>query len=168
MRALLTVLAATVLGVPAIAAPVIIDATHGATLRVEDFDAVIDFTAQLIGGSPSTFTVDFTGLTTPDPRFCAGFPDSPDCHGFVPISYEDYFDASTGDPEWKELDLPFFCCGYRGAISFSATSGGTILINAPGTVAPVPEPTSWAMMLGGFGLVGGAMRARRKAAVSFA
>jgi len=32
----------------------------------------------------------------------------------------------------------------------------------------VPEPASWAMMLGGFGLVGGAMRSRRKAAVSFA
>jgi hypothetical protein len=31
----------------------------------------------------------------------------------------------------------------------------------------VPEPASWAMMLGGFGLVGGAMR-RRKAAVHFA
>jgi hypothetical protein len=32
---------------------------------------------------------------------------------------------------------------------------------------PAPEPASWAMMLGGFGLVGGAMRARRKAAFSF-
>jgi len=31
----------------------------------------------------------------------------------------------------------------------------------------VPEPASWAMMLGGFGLVGGAMRSRRKS-VSFA
>jgi len=31
----------------------------------------------------------------------------------------------------------------------------------------VPEPASWAMMLGGFGLVGGAMR-RRKAKVAFA
>ena len=31
----------------------------------------------------------------------------------------------------------------------------------------VPEPASWAMMLGGFGLVGGAMRSRRKATVSF-
>jgi hypothetical protein len=36
------------------------------------------------------------------------------------------------------------------------------------TLGPVPEPTSWAMMVGGFGLVGGAMRVRRKAAVSFA
>ena len=33
--------------------------------------------------------------------------------------------------------------------------------------SPAPEPASWAMMVGGFGLVGGAMRARRKLAVSF-
>jgi len=32
----------------------------------------------------------------------------------------------------------------------------------------VPEPASWAMMVGGFGVVGGALRARRKATVSFA
>ena len=31
-----------------------------------------------------------------------------------------------------------------------------------------PEPASWAMMLGGFGLIGGAMRDRRKAAITFA
>jgi len=34
--------------------------------------------------------------------------------------------------------------------------------------ASVPEPTSWALMLGGFGMVGGALRSRRKATVSFA
>jgi len=32
----------------------------------------------------------------------------------------------------------------------------------------VPEPASWALMLGGFGAIGGAMRSRRKAAVAFA
>lgn len=32
----------------------------------------------------------------------------------------------------------------------------------------VPEPASWALMLGGFGLVGGTMRARRKASIMFA
>ena len=36
------------------------------------------------------------------------------------------------------------------------------------TAAAVPEPASWALMLGGFGLVGGVMRMRRKAATSFA
>ena len=34
--------------------------------------------------------------------------------------------------------------------------------------SPAPEPASWALMLGGFGAIGGALRARRKAAVSFA
>ena len=42
--------------------------------------------------------------------------------------------------------------------------GGAVLNAAP---PPVPEPASWAMMVGGFGLIGGAMRARGKAAVRF-
>jgi hypothetical protein len=33
--------------------------------------------------------------------------------------------------------------------------------------AAVPEPASWALMLGGFGAIGGVMRARRKIAVRF-
>ena len=35
-------------------------------------------------------------------------------------------------------------------------------------VTPAPEPASWAMMLAGFGAIGGAMRGRRKTAVAFA
>lgn len=42
---------------------------------------------------------------------------------------------------------------------------GTVVTPPDGAV---PEPSSWAMMLGGFGLVGGAMRSRRRAAISFA
>jgi hypothetical protein len=34
--------------------------------------------------------------------------------------------------------------------------------------SPAPEPASWAMMLGGFGLIGGMLRSRRKSTVSFA
>lgn len=34
-------------------------------------------------------------------------------------------------------------------------------------VRAVPEPASWAMMIGGFGLVGASLRTRRRAAVSF-
>ena len=36
------------------------------------------------------------------------------------------------------------------------------------TPGGVPEPAAWAMMLAGFGLVGGAMRRRQKVAVTFA
>jgi hypothetical protein len=32
---------------------------------------------------------------------------------------------------------------------------------------PVPEPSSWAMIIGGFGAIGSAMRARRRVSVSF-
>lgn len=39
-------------------------------------------------------------------------------------------------------------------------------LSTPGTffvtIAPVPEPASWALMVGGFALVGGALRHRRK------
>ncbi len=38
--------------------------------------------------------------------------------------------------------------------------------SAPG--GAVPEPASWAMMVGGFSLIGGALRSRRRAAVTFA
>ena len=41
------------------------------------------------------------------------------------------------------------------------TSGG-------GSGSAAPEPASWAMMVGGFGLIGSAMRSRRRSAVRFA
>ena len=53
------------------------------------------------------------------------------------------------------------------AVNFSSPGFRTrldnIVVNA--VVAGVPEPTSWAMMIGGFGMAGGALR-RRKANVS--
>jgi hypothetical protein len=36
-----------------------------------------------------------------------------------------------------------------------------------GAAAPAPEPASWAMMLAGFGMIGGALRSRRRIAVAF-
>lgn len=44
---------------------------------------------------------------------------------------------------------------------------GTVRVEYEPVAAPVPEPATWAMMIGGFGLVGGAMR-RRKVQVSYA
>jgi opacity protein-like surface antigen len=42
-----------------------------------------------------------------------------------------------------------------------------ILLTGPAVGVAVPEPATWAMMIGGFAVAGGAMR-RRKTAVSFA
>lgn len=43
--------------------------------------------------------------------------------------------------------------GVNYSISFVSSEGGP---------PPVPEPATWAMMIGGFGLVGGSMRYRRR------
>jgi hypothetical protein len=52
------------------------------------------------------------------------------------------------------------------SVSFTVDNGGTfeefrqLRLDVVGA-QPVPEPASWALMLGGFGLIGGALRRRR-------
>ena len=57
------------------------------------------------------------------------------------------------------------------SVTISNTSANQFFDNVTYQAAPassdVPEPASWAMMVGGFGLLGGALR-RKKAEVSFA
>jgi PEP-CTERM motif len=65
-------------------------------------------------------------------------------------------------------------------VSFNLNAAGLSALNAGrgtfvgfgGSVStavsnPVPEPATWAMMLAGFGIVGGAMRRRQRTSVSF-
>ena len=62
-----------------------------------------------------------------------------------------------------------YYCGTNGCTAFEGNEGQFALDNLmfqDGNVAaPAPEAATWAMMLAGFGLVGGAMRNRRTAAV---
>jgi hypothetical protein len=72
--------------------------------------------------------------------------------------------AATTGP--VDFDFDFSSFGYpaKDFVVDRVYFGTTPALDSTGAV---PEPASWAMMLGGFGLVGGAMRSRRKAAVSF-
>jgi hypothetical protein len=64
--------------------------------------------------------------------------------------------------------------GYDGWLYFTNTTGAVVRITTGEEVvprdpsAPVPEPASWAMMICGFGMTGGVMRARRKSRIRFA
>ena len=53
-----------------------------------------------------------------------------------------------------------------GDFKFTFRPDTVSLTSEPGTLAGVPEPTSWALMITGFGLAGVAVRARRRATAS--
>lgn len=155
---------------PVFGASVIIDGTHGRSIYVGNFDPEVGFTAELLSGPPTSFTASIYGTTWADPRWCGGFPpgeEPADCDAPIdPIAASDIFTAAWPTPQPKQLVVPFFGVAVNGYLSFGPTDGGRVLITAAGSA--VPEAPSWAMMLGGLGVIGGAMRARRKVALSFA
>ena len=56
--------------------------------------------------------------------------------------------------------------GYVDDAHLNLTNGDSVSFNfEPAAAAAVPEPASWAMMIGGFGLVGGALRRRTASGV---
>ena len=63
--------------------------------------------------------------------------------------------------------FPGFVGCYSNFAGANATRIGAAFVSSSDDTLPVPEPSTWAMMIGGFGLVGTAMR-RRKASLSFA
>lgn len=66
--------------------------------------------------------------------------------------------------------MPAFSPGTFAFTSLSGVpNGSTLTISAVAAAGAVPEPATWAMLITGFGVVGGSMRARRRTtAVSFA
>lgn len=72
--------------------------------------------------------------------------------------------TQTASLDLYELGVGNYTIAYSGTVTGSPAGVGSNITFAAGTV---PEPASWAMMLGGFGLMGTALRSRRKAVVSF-
>jgi hypothetical protein len=80
------------------------------------------------------------------------------------------FDVGSGDP-FQNFSYSFIS-STAGSLQFAfGTSSkdniGPLLDNVVLDISPVPEPATWAMMIGGFALIGASMR-RRKTAISFA
>jgi len=99
-----------------------------------------------------------------------------DTHNGGAGTYQDWMSTSTialGNGTYSFYTGPNCCIDPMGSPVKVTVSGVTSV--APGTLQPtpgaVPEPATWAMMIGGFGMVGGAMRSARrrtKTTVSFA
>jgi hypothetical protein len=84
----------------------------------------------------------------------------PDYQGFLTLSIGQALDTLNGDAAIITDGVSYECSDFScpGGTARNITSG-FITTLAPGGV---PEPASWALMLGGTGLVGGALRHRRR------
>jgi len=84
-------------------------------------------------------------------------PNDPVLDGYI----DDLYAFAQGDAAWGPNGEIGFAPGDE--FSVIAFSDGSIIgsgVSSLVEVAPVPEPASWAMLIVGFGLVGGAMRRR--------
>ena len=74
---------------------------------------------------------------------------------------------SSGNPnalDWQRFSGSFVANSSLSTLNFINTVGGGnagILLDTVSVTGAVPEPAAWALMIAGFGLVGGAMRRRR-------
>lgn len=91
--------------------------------------------------------------------------------GGGPLIFTHPADGSLGAMNWQANSFTFVATGTSTNLAFSADDSsagfyGATLDNV--LVSVVPEPAMWAMMIGGFAVIGGAIRRRRRTAVSLA
>lgn len=75
---------------------------------------------------------------------------------------------SASDMRWAAFSLGF-TAGPTNTLTFASQSAPRSVFGpviGAVSIAAVPEPASWAMMIAGFGMVGGALRGRRRSAVA--
>jgi choice-of-anchor C domain-containing protein len=80
--------------------------------------------------------------------------------------------STRANMKWQQKTYDFVASGASTTLRFSADPAtsqanfGLALDNV--SIGAVPEPATWAMMIMGFGLIGGALRSRKAATVRFA
>ena len=92
--------------------------------------------------------------------------------GGLPLTFSQVGSLGAGDTTATFSDFQLVTLGASEAIGYGIGNGGQYFNDSTGVsfrvLAGVPEPTSWAMMIGGFGVVGGALRRRRAPALAAA
>lgn len=122
------------------------------------------------GGDTALFGNSFaTGAFNGDGDQASHWKDAAGCSGLAQLGIMDPTFCYGQIGVVKALDLAAFdAIGWNLTVDELAGNGGYARTTAQiySQFANVPEPASWALMLGGFGLVGAVMR-RRRIAVSF-
>ena len=114
-----------------------------------------------------------TGRTNGDGQQASHWKDKGGCSGQIGIMDPNFCNAQTGEVTADDL-AAFDAMGWNINFNVLANSGYKFTTadayRAFAGAGAVPEPASWAMMISGFGLIGGAMRrsTSRKGSVSFA
>lgn len=88
--------------------------------------------------------------------------------GTLTLAYDDTFDSYVIAPFAFNEGGAFKLVFRADPDTRGSDNVGIILDNVSLDIAAVPEPASWAMMIAGFGLIGGAMRTRRREGPAFA
>lgn len=104
----------------------------------------------------------FSGLQSASANFTVG--------GIDLVDSITHSTGSTSDLNWLLYSGNFVASNSSTILSFNNTVGGPnegIFLDAV-SVAAVPEPGTWALMILGFGAVGGAMRLRNRKSLAFA
>lgn len=135
----------------------------------DDYNAVrnpdidLRFIARIDDGKPSTFGSLGVLDENEDGEPLSGIWSLPGWNvDFIAVKAGTHFVLYQVTPgssgSWDTLDLP-----RMGASPNPIGLSGIAFFGSP-----VPEPATWAMIIGGFGLVGGALRARRRGTVASA
>ena len=133
--------------------------------------ATLNYAAGFTGG----FSFYYSSSTDATVNVWSGLNATGDLLGQITVSAQ-YTDSCTGDPSgtfcnWSAAGVSFM--GTAMSIDFGGTANQTGYDNItfgsdkPGNPG-VPEPASWALMLAGFGMVGGSLRRRAQIRVLFA
>ena len=82
----------------------------------------------------------------------------------LPPHNGNWFDSETN----RRLSISFDRSDDVGGLRFKSSGVAFEIDSIAGNIGAVPEPANWALMIGGFGMIGGAMRRRQRMTVRFA